>query len=112
MRVASIEGHLRAALDGDFLISVDEAGPGVVIKVEHSHLLFDDTAEGRRRRSEAAIERFIVDGWLLPAMDWRNNGNVVGIGSVRERRSEFWKSQAHGRPRRPRRFEHLAIQEC
>ena len=43
MRVASIEGHLRAALDGDFLISVDEAGPGVVIKVEHSHFLFDES---------------------------------------------------------------------
>ena len=42
--VPSVEGHLGAALDGHLLVSVDEAGPLVVIEEEHGHLLVDESA--------------------------------------------------------------------
>ena len=62
--VPTVEGHLGTALDGNLFVSVDEAGPVVVVEEEYGHLLVDEGAFWYSQVVVAVVSIAMRDGRL------------------------------------------------
>ena len=67
--MSSIEGHLGAALDGDLLVSVDKACPGVVVEEKDGHVLVDEGAFLHSQMTVAVVTVAVRPGGLEDAGD-------------------------------------------